>query len=101
MNNTYLCKISHEFEDAVDEILDYKKAQVQQLKNALEQNNYDEIRKIAHAMKGIHGIEQIYHLAQLVGDAAKQKERDTIQQLITQLEDFLTNIQIQYVDADG
>ncbi|MGK5093413.1 CHASE domain-containing protein [Deltaproteobacteria bacterium TL4] len=99
-SNPYQVEISPDFEDIIEEILNIKKTQLQQLKEAFKEKNYESIQQMAHSLRGVHGISQIHELAKALGDSAKKEEPHKIEHILNQLEDFLKHIQINFINEE-
>lgn len=82
----------------IPEYLENRKEDVQRIKYALQEKNFNAIEDLGHKMKGsgkCYGFEKISMLGHRIEMSAKQKNAGEIEESIDQMQDYLSNIQIK------
>lgn len=82
----------------IPEYLKNRKEDVQRIRYALQEQNFNTIEDLGHKMKGsgkCYGFEKISRLGHRIEMSAKQKNTYEIKDSIDQMQDYLSNIQIK------
>lgn len=91
--------IDAELEAIIPVFLANRRKDVQTLRNALAQKNFETIRVLGHRMKGDaggYGFETIGAIGAKLELAAARRGHPAIEQSIAQLEDFLARVNVVY-----
>lgn len=102
-NERFPVEIDTDFEDIIPSFLENKKGNVVTMRDALNRQNFEEIRKIGHKLKGtsrMYGFEYMSTLCLAIEEAAKNHETDTIRKKLDLLADYLDNVIIKYVSEE-
>jgi HPt (histidine-containing phosphotransfer) domain-containing protein len=73
--------------------------EVRTMRDALEKNNYEAIRKIGHDMKGIGGscgLDEITDMGSSLAESAKAMDQELIHQNLDTLSGYLECVEIVY-----
>jgi HPt (histidine-containing phosphotransfer) domain-containing protein len=73
--------------------------EISAMREALENNDYGTIRKIAHDMKGIGGscgLDDITNLGSSLSESAKAKDADLIRRNLDRLSEYLKRVEFVY-----
>ena len=92
-------EISRDLEAIVPIFLDNRKKDVQTLQNALSTQDLRTVQTLGHRMKGDgggFGFDRITEIGAAMERAAILEDRSTIEQYISQLEDFLKRVVVIY-----
>lgn len=102
-NERFPVEIDTDFEDIIPSFLENKKGNVVTMRDALNRQNFEEIRKTGHKLKGtsrMYGFEYMSTLCLAIEEAAKNQETDTIRKKLDLLADYLDNVIIKYVSEE-
>ena len=72
---------------------------IENIKEFLAEDNYEEIRIIGHSMKGSgggYGFDYITEIGKKIEDSAVEKNEDRIRDSIKKLEEYIQNVTIVY-----
>lgn len=90
-------KIDVELKELAVSYLENRRKEIPQLKEALEKQDFEQIRTLAHRMKGSgggYGFDEITEIGRAMEEAAKQRDGEKILQGIQRLEHYLTHVRI-------
>jgi histidine phosphotransfer protein HptB len=94
-----LVEISRDLEDIVPLFLENRKKDLQTLRVAITTQGFATLQTLGHRMKGDgggYGFDAISSIGARLETAAKQKDLPLCEQLITELEDFLNRVTVNY-----
>ncbi len=94
-----IVSIDKDLEDIVPVFLNNRKKDVQTLRTALAQHDFETLRTLGHRMRGDgsgYGFDAVSQIGAIMESAAGRRDRATIQQQTQQLEDFLARVQVEY-----
>jgi HPt (histidine-containing phosphotransfer) domain-containing protein len=92
-------EVSRDLEDIVPIFLGNRKKDVRTLRDALKKQDFSIVQTLGHRMRGDgggFGFDRITDIGAAIELAAKLEDRSTIEQHITQLEDFLKRVAVVY-----
>lgn len=95
--NVVVCDI--DLEDIIPEYLEGKREECVQLRELAENGDFEEIRSIAHGMKGsggCYGFSVVSDIGRIMETAAKAGNRDDVIEQICALEAYLCCTQVRY-----
>ena len=99
MGKTLHIKIDKTIEDLIPGYLDNRKKDIGLLKNALEQEDFETIKKLGHKLKGSgggYGFDALSRMGQTLEISAKGQQNQKIKETINDLIEYLENISITY-----
>jgi HPt (histidine-containing phosphotransfer) domain-containing protein len=91
--------IDADLEDIVPTFLSNRRKDVQKLRTALAQEDFETIRLLAHRMKGDgggYGFKTISEIGENLELAAARHDHPAIEQRIGELKDFLSRVKVVY-----
>src|SRR5689334_13529753 len=92
-------RIDREFEDIVPSFLANRRKDLHALRHALADEDFSTIQMLGHRMKGDgggYGFDKISDIGGALELAAIHKNRAAAEQHITQLDDFLARLHVEY-----
>ena len=95
----YLVHVDAELEDLLPGFLEDWEEEVGSMREALEKNDYETIRKLGHDMKGIGGscgLDVITDMGGGLADAAQTMDRAVIRKLLDMLSGYLERVEFVY-----
>ncbi|SLM31927.1 putative Histidine kinase [Desulfamplus magnetovallimortis] len=93
-------EIDIDLEDLIPAFLDNKKAEILAIYDKLRDNDYEDICKIGHKIKGgfnMYGFDRLGKLCSNIENGAKERDRNEIEKNLALLKAMLENIKITYV----
>ena len=94
-------QICSDIEEIVPGFIEGRNKDVTLLKEHIGSGNIEEIQTIGHKMKGnagSYGFDEMGVIGAKIEEAAKQNDLDTIKEQTQELENYLSEIEIEYVD---
>jgi len=91
--------IDKDLEDIVPVFLNNRRKDLQTLRTALSQHDFETIRTLGHRMRGDgggYGFDAVSQIGATLESAAIRRNRPVIQQQTQQLEEFLTRVHVEY-----
>jgi CheY-like chemotaxis protein len=82
----------------VPDYLEDRKQDIQKIKHALENRNFDEIEDVGHKMKGsgkCYGFEKISMFGHRIEIFAKERNVDEIKESVAQMQEYLSTLHIE------
>ncbi|MBF0110817.1 MAG: Hpt domain-containing protein [Magnetococcales bacterium] len=92
-------KVDKDLEDITPGYLENRRKDLAALPLALAENQFEAIKMIGHRMKGSgagYGFQAISDLGTRIERAANSQDQDEIRACVTQLEDYLSRIEVEY-----
>ncbi len=89
--------IDPDLEDLIPGFLANRKEDIVKLKSALANEDIDNLRSIGHSLKGVgggYGFQKITEIGAEIEDCAKERNLQSIGELINNLEDYLGRVEI-------
>lgn len=97
--NKIVVYIDKDLEDIVPMFLDSISENISELNGALAQDNFEQIARIGHNMKGSgggYGFERISVIGSQIEQAGKTRIKEPIPGLLSELSDYLERVEIIY-----
>ncbi len=91
--------VDQDIADLIPVFMESRGKDIQQLRQALVENEFERMRKIGHTMKGAgggYGFQEITDIGAAIETAAQNGEADTIRHQVSRLGDYLDNLRIVY-----
>ncbi len=91
--------IDEDLADLIPMYLENKKKDIAVMQKSLNENDYENIRLVGHSMKGSgggYGFDEISRIGKDIEEAAQNQERDTINVLALELEDYISRVDIVF-----
>jgi len=101
MSDRITVEVEADLEDLVPVFLDNRRKDVARLEALLEADDYTEIRKIGHSLKGVgggYGFDPITDLGAEIETAALAGDAATIRQARARLADYLDRVDVVFTD---
>ena len=92
-------RIDRDLEDIVPAFLANRQKDLQTIRSALAEHDFDAIRVLGHRMKGDgggYGFDRITEIGGVMELAASRRDYPAIEQHTAELEDFLTRVTVIY-----
>lgn len=93
-------RVNSEFEDFIPKFLETIRKDIESMRTALQDNNFETIRKLAHNIKGAgggFGLDNITNMGRSIENEAKNRNPENIRKLLDELLKYLDNVQIVYI----
>ncbi len=97
MSEKIFIKADPDLIDLIPGYLDKRRDDIGAIKNLLADGNFEEIRVLAHRMKGSggsYGFDRITEIGAAMEIAAKDQAKDRISQELEQLSEYLSKVEI-------
>ena len=91
--------VDADLHDLIPAYLEHRQADIQAMREALAQGDYETIRMVGHSMKGSgggYGFDPITEIGSALEQAAKAREPATIRQWVGELLTYLERVQVVY-----
>lgn len=91
--------IDQDLEVLIPQYLENREEDIKDLKQLIEEENYEKIRVIGHSLKGSgggYGFDYLTELGSQIEKNAELKNVEEIRSLIQSLESYLNNLEIIY-----
>jgi HPt (histidine-containing phosphotransfer) domain-containing protein len=98
-SNKIKLTIDTSLKDVVPQYLENRKKDISNIKSHIQGGDFENIRILAHSMKGSgggYGFDEITKIGASMEQAAKDKNRNSIEKFLSRLEAYLSNIEITY-----
>ncbi len=95
-----IVQVDPDLEDLIPGFLENRNMDVEKLRSALDDNDFENLRSIGHSIKGVgggYGFDQMSVLGADIESAAKESNATEIREIINQLNDYLQHVEIEYV----
>ncbi len=96
----YITWVDPDFRDLVPVVLERRKKQTDEMKQALATTDFDTIRKVNHKLKSSPGLNFLNKMGARIEQAAIDNDSDTIRRSIDQLLDYFENVEIRVKSND-
>jgi len=91
--------IEAELEELVPRFIQLRHEDIQAIKKALDEGDYETISRLSHTMKGSgisYGFDYISEIGMQMEHAANSQERDGVNKCLLELSSYLENIKITF-----
>lgn len=91
--------IDEDLEDLIPGYMDNRRADIENIKTALEDGDFETIRILGHSMKGSgggYGFDPITDIGAAIEQAAKDSNMEEIRNQIESLSEYINNIEVVY-----
>lgn len=91
--------IDSELEEIIPEFMELTREDVKSIDNALKENDFDAIRRIAHTLKGSgggYGFDSITEMGLSIETAAKGSDGAAVRKWLDELASFLDRVEIVF-----
>jgi len=99
MDGKIIVQVDPDLEDLIPGFLENRNTDVEKLRSALNDNDFENLRSIGHSIKGVgggYGFDLMTTLGADIESAAKESDADEIREKINQLDDYLQRVEIEY-----
>ena len=93
-------KVAEELQPIVPRFLENRAKDIHLIQGALNQADFETIRRLGHSMKGAgggYGFDQISVLGKAIEEAANDQDRPRIGAALDTLTDFLARVTVEYI----
>ena len=94
-----IAHVDPDLRDLIPGYLENRQKDITTIKNALKAADFAKIRVLGHSMKGSgggYGFMPISNIGEAIEKAAKNKDRNSIKNHLTELSDFLERVTLVY-----
>jgi HPt (histidine-containing phosphotransfer) domain-containing protein len=94
-----IVNVDRDLEDLIPRFMDNRQNDIVTIRNAVEQEDYETVRSLAHCLKGCgagYGFNEITEIGATLEQAAKAKDRQKIEEWLNCLAQYLGKIEIVY-----
>jgi HPt (histidine-containing phosphotransfer) domain-containing protein len=94
-----IIQVDPDLEELIPGFLENRNSDVEKLRSALDDNDFENLRSIGHSIKGVgggYGFDLMSELGADIESAAKESNADEIREKINQLDDYLQRVEIEY-----
>lgn len=98
--NRIIVEIDRDFQDIVPQYLGNRRDDIVKIRNHVEAEDYQPVRRLAHQMKGSgggYGFDSITDIGAIMEQAAVKEDAEEILNLVLSLENYLNRVEIHYV----
>lgn len=91
--------IASEIKELIPGFLDNRRNDVEKMRQALEQSDFEPIRIIGHSMKGVgggYGFDAITDIGAIIEQAAKRQDAKTVSRSVDELEGYLDRLEVVF-----
>ena len=92
-----IVRVDPDIEDLVPGFLRNRRTDVNSIREALDNGNYETIRSLAHQMKGqggTYGFDTISEIGEAIEIAAKSEDAEGIRQKVAELASYLEQVEV-------
>ena len=96
-----IVQVDQDLEDLIPGFLENRVADVQKLKEALSNTDFEILRSIGHSIKGVgggYGFDLMSELGADIEASSEVNNADQVAEKINQLEDYLKRIEVEYIE---
>lgn len=93
-------KVDSYLKELIPGYINNRYSDIETIKTALENGDYETIKILGHSMKGSgggYGFDAITEIGKSIEQAAKEKDTDTIKSKLEALNDYLKRIEIVFI----
>lgn len=94
-----IVRVAAELEGLIPGFLENRKADIDKLRTASDNGDFEVLCSIGHSIKGVgggYGFDLMSEIGASIEIAAKENNADLIKQKIEQLDDYLGRIEVDY-----
>ena len=95
-----IVEVDEDLEDLIPGFLENRHKDIEKLRQAVTASDLETLRSIGHSLKGVgggYGFDKMSELGAGIETAAKSEQLDAITSCITDLETYLSKIDIKFV----
>jgi len=100
-NDKMIVTLDPDFEDLIPAYLQRRQADLEAIRQALAQNDFEKIHFLGHDMKGTgggYGLDGLTEIGKVLEEAAKQENAGEIQRSVETLADYLARLVVRYAE---
>ncbi len=98
-NEKITVHIDPDLEDLIPGFLERRQGDIQTIRTALEQNDFDAIHTLAHTMKGVgggYGFDDITTISRAIQQAAEKSDEEGVRKGVDELAGYLERVEVLY-----
>lgn len=99
LDEKIIIQVDPDLEELIPGFLENRVADIAKLRTSLDDNDFVSIQSIGHSTKGVgggYGFNLMSEIGSEIESAAKENDADKIREKISQLDDYLQRIEIEY-----
>ena len=99
----FTVQVDKDLEDIVPNFMKNRNKDIIELRELLAANDYSSIEKIAHKVAGSsggYGFNELGKIAKEIEKKAMASETDSIPSLVKSFQEYVENVQIEFVEMD-
>jgi HPt (histidine-containing phosphotransfer) domain-containing protein len=92
-----IVRVDPDLEDLIPGFLENRRNDIQAMQEALEQGDFETIRKLSHTMKGVgggYGFDAITTISREIGEAAEQRNVSGVREGLNKLSGYLDRVEV-------
>jgi HPt (histidine-containing phosphotransfer) domain-containing protein len=92
-----IVRVDPDLEDLIPGFLENRRNDIQAMQEALEQDDFETIRKLSHTMKGVgggYGFDDITTLSREIEEAAEQRNASGVREGLNKLSGYLDRVEV-------
>jgi HPt (histidine-containing phosphotransfer) domain-containing protein len=100
--SAFKVQIDKDLEDLIPGFLENRRAETPVLIQALKDSNFETLKSIGHKTKGNaggYGFDELGKLGAQLEIAAPTKNKEVIQEILTQMQSYLEHVEVEYVSV--
>lgn len=103
MSERIVVQVDEDLEEIMPRYLEIRQKELLELEDAVEKENFEQIRMLGHKLKGTgaaYGFEELSRLGMLIEDKAVAKDIIDVPQFTSEVRHFLEHLEIEYVEME-
>jgi HPt (histidine-containing phosphotransfer) domain-containing protein len=95
----YHALVSKRLADLMPTFLGNRQSELENLRQALATADFDQLRHLAHRMRGVggsYGFEHVTTLGRQIDQSARAQDVESLRALLRDYADYLANVRIEY-----
>lgn len=103
MTEQIIIKVDEDLAEIMPRYLEIRQKEMLELEQAVESEDFDQIRMLGHKLKGTgsaYGFDELSRLGTLIEDKACEKNMNDVPKFTSEVRHFLDNLEIEFIEMD-
>lgn len=103
MNDDIVVYVDSDLEDLIPDFMKNRHQDITMISEFLGRDEFDEIKRIGHSMKGSgggYGFDEITQIGRELEMAAKNNDKANVSRLVNILSEYLSKVKVVYHEVD-